>query len=737
MSINLALSSALSGLKTNQKALDLVSRNIANVNTPGYTKKIFNQESVVLAGVGSGVQVSEIQRRVDYGLIDELNRENAQLEKLSVKSQFFDQMQNLFGKPADNNSIAHIMETLAGEVEMLALDPDKTEQHMTVVQRAQDVSHKLNSMGDHLQQLRLDADQDIQRSVQRVNTLLEDINDLNKEIAYTIATSRDSTDLTDKRDMAVAELQSLMNVTVFTRDSGELTVYTEGGDILVDREVKQVSYSPRSSYSAWTTKGGNDVQGITVNGHDITEDITDGRISALIEMRDSILPNYQAQLDELSQELRDTVNAVNNRGTSFPNLATEFVGTRTFLDSAAQTMQLDADHDTVVALFDGDGNQVAQTTMKDIVNLIGGGDLETPTTIDDVAAALQTWLQSGSGATPPGPGLGSATVSVNSDGVLDIKLNDNSVGLAFKDVNTTAGTDPASWTAEDASVTFDADADGNGDITHAGFSSFFGLNDVFTDGGRAEWAWDSGIKSETWRPFSGGTLNFSNASGLVVDSLTLTGTETVEEIAAAINSDPGLKGFLEAEVVPEGEGVRLRIKQRDGSDLMVTQAGGGTGLMDSLGLKPSSAGLANAVSVKKEIADNPSLLSRGAVLYNSDTKEYTVSSGDNSTANAMAEALRAGRSFDSAGGQVSTNSTLSDYAALLLSQNASAARANETKLDYQVSLVDSLSLKNAEISAVNLDEELAELIVYQQSYAASAKVISTVSDLFDILNSIV
>ncbi|MBB4286371.1 flagellar hook-associated protein FlgK [Roseospira goensis] len=729
MSLNLALSSALSGLQTNQKGLDLVSRNIANVNTVGYTKKIFNQESRVLSGTGAGVQVTEVTRRVDFGLIEELNRETAKLEELSVRSDYYDRMQDLFGTPADNSSIAHIMAELVEEVETLALEPDKTEQHLATVQRAEDAARKLNSMGTRLQQLRLDADQEIERTVDQANGLLHDIQTLNEEIAYALATGRDGTDLIDQRDVAVQQLTSLMNVTTFTRGSGELTVYTEGGSILVDREVKELNHTALSDMSPWQTKGGRDIQGITLNGADITDDITEGKLSALIDMRDSVLTDYQAQIDELTRGLADTVNQVNNRGTSYPNLANEYVGTRTFLDTTAQEITLDASHDTVIGLFDADGTQVDSTTLKTILGSPG------PHTLEDVRADLATWL-AGAG----GGALASPSVTFT-DGKLDIKLNSNDYGLSFKDVKTVDPGDPATWVHEDATISFNADGDGASttDSTHQGFASFLGLNDVYT-APRADWAWDSGVKSAGWRPFVGGDLVFSDndpAGGLNRGTLTIAGTDTLQDIADKINDDPGLSSFLEAEVVREGEGVRLRVKHREGYDMAVTQSGAGTDVMTALGLGVSSAGLSNDIAIKDEISANPSLISRGSMLYNADTGEYTLSAGDNSTANAMAEALRGTQAFDSAGRLPATTRSLIDHATLTLSLNAREASTNETRTDYQTGLVDTLNRKHAEISAVNMDEELAQLIIFEQSYAASAKVIATTAEMFDVLNSIV
>lgn len=66
-SLTLALRTAQSGLISNQQALDSVSNNIANVNSPGYSRKVVNMEQRVVAGAGAGVQVSSVVRKVDEG----------------------------------------------------------------------------------------------------------------------------------------------------------------------------------------------------------------------------------------------------------------------------------------------------------------------------------------------------------------------------------------------------------------------------------------------------------------------------------------------------------------------------------------------------------------------------------------------------------------------------------------------------------------------------------------------
>lgn len=749
MSLNLALTSGISGLQVAQRGLDTVAHNLANVNTPGYTRKIFYPESVVLAGNGTGVQTGGIIRRVDDGLNEDLRLELARLEELETSNEFFERMQDLLGTPAENSSISHRLTSLYEQLEAVALDPDSSSAQLSALRQADTVVSQLNTLSRKLQEFRLDADQEIDTAVNEINDRIAAIDNLNEEISLGYATERDVTDLLDKRDLELQKLSSLIDVTSFERAGGALVIYTAAGSVLLDAEPEVLSHTAASQVAAWDSHGGGDFSAISLDAVDITSEIGGGKLAALIEMRDKTLVNYQAQVDELTQALKETINQVHNRGTSYPNVLNEYNGTRAFVAPGTQTVSLQAPDDVMVTVYNTDGSEKASVSLNTLMqntNLADDGSGAVvgtgtnygsggPWTITQMTAKMQSWLRSAAGA-----GLTGADVAVGTDGKVAIDLNDNTAGLAFRDQVTSA----KGGTAQDATVLFDKNGDGHTDETVEGFANFFGLNDFFIVDRTNDWVMDSAVKAANWTPNVTGTLMFYDsatppgAAGAPIGSLSVQANWTLSDIATAINQSTTLADSFEAEVVREGEGYRLRIKSRDGNDMILVQ-GGATphSLMEQLGMESAAVGVSGQVAVRADLLEDPSKLSRGSVLYNSDINEYYLSGGDNTTANQMAAAFQTGVSFDAAGGLTTGARSFADYAALIINQNASEASIVSGEVTYQTQLADSLSLKQGEISAVNMDEELSQLLVWEQMYNASAKVIATVADMLDTLNSII
>jgi flagellar hook-associated protein 1 len=722
--ITLALRSAQSGLLVNQQALNAVANNVANVNSPGYSRKVINMEQRVVSGIGAGVQISSIIRKVDEGLLESLREELSDLSRLESKDSYFARMQELFGSPADNRSISHIINSLTSSLEALAVSPDKSLEQSEVVRWAREVTLKIQDMSNTIQDLRQQADKEIANRIPEVNKLISDIGGFNDKIISQGTVGRDVTDLKDQRDMAIDNLSKLIDIRYFHRNDGDVVVFTAAGRTLVDNIPAVLTHSAASSVTPTTTHAEGDFNGIYVGtaiaANDITSEVRSGALKGLLDLRDDVLVGLQSQLDELAAEIRDSFNQVHNRGVPFPG-AQSMTGTRYFIAPTTQTMTQAGTTETKIMLFDASGDQQAVTTLDTIMQSATfgtGADVDGTWTITEVAATIEDWLQANGAAT--------ASVSVAADGVFSLSLNNTSLYVAFRDETAAAN----GSTHQDGSISFDANADTFADETVSGFSNFLGLNDFFVDG-LTDNIRESNIMSSTFTA-SAATLSFSDSGGLI-GTQAITSGQNLATIASNITTNVT---NITASVVPDGDGFRLRISHDSGKNLEVTQANGNTFLTD-VGMHSADVRISNSLSVRSDIINSPGNISRGAPQWDSAkgaSGEYFMSVGDDTIIKALAEAFTGSNGFDAAGGLTIQTVSFDQYAASIVSHNASLGSTNATQMGDQRALTESLQSKSDTERGVNIDEEMANLILYEQAYSAAARLISVIQSMFDALD---
>tara|TARA_R110000772_G_scaffold191168_1_gene302059 strand:- start:50061 stop:52379 length:2319 start_codon:yes stop_codon:yes gene_type:complete len=768
--ITQALRAAQSGLLANQTALNIVSQNVANVNTPGYSRKIIQQQSVVLAGQGAGVSIADFTRVVDSGLLKSIRQELGELNNVTVQEGYFQRLQETFGTPGDNTSIAHILEELKEAAELLTVSPDRILEQSELVRQAQAAVEKFAAMSRTIQDLRLQADQQIAAVVSEMNQLTADIDQLNDDIIRFGSTGNDTTDLEDQRDNKIDRLSELVDIRFFSRNDGDVVVFTSSGLTLVDTIPPTITHEAAAAMSSTSTVASGQIDGIYVGErlaiNDLTTQARGGQLAGLLDMRDDVLPNLQAQLDELAAQLRDQINLVHNRGTPFPGHQ-ELTGQRIFPLPQEQTIKLGGSDDVAIVLMDADGAQTISIRLSEILSGTGNGqtfgdgtDDSGAITITELAARLEDFFQLN--------GAPSASVTLNDQSQLSINLNNTSLGFGFRDE--TGSADGSDF--EDASIQFDKDGDGTVDETVSGFSNFFGLNNLFVDG-LSENIYDSNVLSSSFVSTSA-VLSFRDANTPDTGSgaeylghVVIPAGATLQQIADLINnggtdtsgmfypvgapaigtSFPAVENIT-ASVVPDGSGFRLRLAHDDGRSFTVTHSaspGGapataGTTLLSELGMKEADVRVSTAISVRQDIVAAPSLVSSGRLEFDS-TKgqagEYLTSPGSNGVAQELAAMLSNSNSFAVSGGLPSLNVSFSEYASSIIARSSSLADTNDRQISSQRTLTESLQFKSDSIRGVNLDEELADLIVFEQAFSAAARVISVIQDMIDRLEQAV
>jgi len=481
MSLAVARYIACSAMMTAQTQSAVASANIANADTTGYTKKTANQAAQVTGGVGSGVTVTDITSNVDRLLFKSLVAAVCDLGAADTKSDYLDQLQSLFGSTTGSDddtgtSLANTLATLEAALTSLADTPDSASLAATVIDDLDAVASQLRSTSSSVQSLRANADEDIDSSVDSANDALHTIADLNHQITQATAAGLQTADLEDERNTALQTLSSQMNVTYFANSNGEMQVYTSSGQVLLDTSVHELSYATASSVTAATTYSAtppSGFSGITVDGKDITAQISSGKIGALVSLRDDTLPQVQSELDELATTLADSLNAVHNQGTSVPP-PSSLSGTTTVASSDA----LAATGTVRIAVTDADGKLVSYSDL----------DLASYSTVGDLVGAIDA--------------MSGLSASIDADGHVTISADSSANGVAINELDSS--------------------------VAGQGFSDWLGLNDFVSATGASDFAVRSDVLADSSK-LATSTLDSST-------SLTV-GNTVVSAGSAAIATD--------------------------------------------------------------------------------------------------------------------------------------------------------------------------------------------------------
>ena len=299
MSLTIALNYALSGLTATQSQLQVLAGNIANAQTPGYSEETLPQTSDALTNGGAGVVTGEIQRLTDSGLQGEVLGQTTLSGAASAADSYQQQIQSLIGKVGSGIGISDVLNTFTGAMQTLAATPEDPTAQANAVNAGQQLASQLNNFSDGIQTMRQGADAQIATDVGTVNSALTSIGQLNNQISKLQSLGQSTAALQDQRDQKLQQVAQYIGVQSFVSPNGMMSVLTTSGQSLVDdTNVQQFSYSQSGSITAAST-----LSPLTLNGTDVTAQTTTGEIGALLQVRDTTLPNLTAQLNQVANNL--------------------------------------------------------------------------------------------------------------------------------------------------------------------------------------------------------------------------------------------------------------------------------------------------------------------------------------------------------------------------------------------------------------------------------------------------
>ena len=734
MSLTAAIKSGISGLAASQQALNVISNNISNANVDGYTKKQANNTTLMLGDQVAGVQVASITRNADDVFLKNMRGEISSLSRDEAISSFYSEVESIFGSTGDSVSLTATLTNLETRLQSLMTAPADNVQHSQIVSVAEDLTFQMRSSVAHIQELRLRVDKDIESSIKTINDALAEIEKMNQDISQASITGRPIGDLMDRRDQFLKQISEQMDVNTFPRPNDGLAIYTKSGQALLEVNATTLSYTATGNIKPESRYEEGHFGPIEVASTsfvtDLTQNISSGKIAGLLQLRDAILPELTDQLENLSDQLMTQMNQAHNAGVPYPppstltstrkiSAADQFYATGTLRiavmnDKGSYVDYLDVNLSTVTTPV----APATTYTYQDFVNY-----LNAPTTLSAVnGVAMNTYLN--------------LSAPFNSDGTFSLKAAGNN-RLAMGSPN------PAAPATE--SVT------GTGQTLH----NYFGFNDFFvnTNTSLPPQSLRSAATFDPAMAMAGaaGTLTFTLAdsqgnhlSHLDYNLSSFSGA-TLSDLITNINTS--LTSASVGITVSLDSQNRLVISSNDQTQTVrITQGTpaatlNGNPALPLLGLRDTRYSSAS-LDVRQTIKDQPQLLTRGRLNMPTITPPMTtpvvaIGQGDARNLAAINDMFLAKQSFDGTQKIGPRTLTLSEYASLVLDYTSRDIASAEQTFQNQSSLVTSLEATRSSISDVNIDEEMAAMLVLQNAYNTMAQVVRVTNEMFDALEQIV
>lgn len=321
MSLTQALATATQGLRITQSSLSLVASNVANAETPGYVRKTAVQVTTAAGANGVSVRIASINRELDQYVQRQLRAEVSGGAYATMRAEYYSRIQSVFGEPGANSTLETAFNKFTTALQALTTSPDSVTERTTVLNMAQVLVQQLNSMSNSVQSLRSDAELGLSDAVARANNAMQQIAAINRQLSGSSAKDATAATLMDQRDAYIDELSHLMDIRVFEGDNGQINVFTGSGLQLVGVDAASLGFDAQGTITAesrWDpdpakrTVGTLTLTSATGGVMDLiaNKTVRSGEIAAYMELRDDILVEAQAQLDQIASAMALALSSI-------------------------------------------------------------------------------------------------------------------------------------------------------------------------------------------------------------------------------------------------------------------------------------------------------------------------------------------------------------------------------------------------------------------------------------------
>ena len=765
------LGTGVSGLLSLQRALAVTSQNISNVNTEGYSRQEVEfsarRPQADSGGfIGSGVFVNSVERVYDDFITRQIRVNSAGFNQAQQFNTLAAQVDSLLADP--QAGLMPALQSFFNAVQGVADDPSSPAARQVMISEGQSLESRFKYLDQRLGAVEESVDISIGNAVSEINSLTAAIANVNRDIGLAKTTGNgEPNDLLDKRDLLIARLSEYVSVTTVTQEDGDVNVYIGNGQAVVagteSRELAAVSgsFDPTRVEVGYIS---ND------NVVLISEQLSGGILGGTIEFRNQVLDPARNALGRIAIGLTSAFNAVHAAGVDLngrqggdffaPIDSSTTSPVAQVFANALNTGQPPAQISVTIA----DANQLSASDYR----LERNGDTYTLTRLsDNTTTVLQDFPSAGENVAGLGLSLDSGAIADGDSFLIrPVRNGARNFALALKDPNGIAAAglvigqaalanisdtgvsslrvaDPSAYAPQAYSLytvkATAASADGAGDglINDTGTNN--ALQYQLIVNGAVVYAQNEGDPL---------LADLDALAGVINDDIAATG------VRAYVDSAANTLYFANEPASANPVTVTERLVDTNGTPVALDAGDSVKGYFGSAldGGNPSNSIVFDGQADSYIALDSGgNTVSSGAYGSGStiafDNLELTLQGtpasgdlftlspntngvGDNRNALALA-ALQTTRLLDN------NRATFEAAYGSLVVDVGTKTRQSEVNREAQEGLLNQAVAAREEKSGVNLDEEAANLLRFQQAYAAAAQIISTADSMFQTLMNVV
>jgi len=346
MTIAGTLNIAKEALLTHQAAITVSGHNVANVNTPGYSRQVLDLTTSIATptGVGffgNGVRGDAVLRQYDKFMVQRMMNQNATINNLTTQQQSMRVIETTFNE-VPGLAVNELLGKFWESWQSLSNNPELSSNRLTVVQQADLLNTQLQSMSAELTQTKFDTGVSLKSAVEDVNALTKELADINTKITSSETSKQQQNDLRDTRDNLLTKLGGYLDINYFESSDGAYTIMMNDGHSLV---TKNEAWS-----LDWT---GNTMQWVNVdsNGNSTRTNLDSatavgGSIGGLLEINKQLAEgdpdNYLGRLNALANSLIREVNQQHTQGVGLVSFSGELTSAELAQDATLLHTTVDA-----------------------------------------------------------------------------------------------------------------------------------------------------------------------------------------------------------------------------------------------------------------------------------------------------------------------------------------------------------------------------------------------------------